>query len=400
MARYLLAWELGGDYGHLARLLPLALALRKRGHEVVFVVRDLMGAETLIQPHGFKTYQAPLWLRKLARMPDAISYPELLMRFGYLHAPALTGVCRAWRNLIGLLQPDAVVFDHAPTALLATRGLSLARINFGTGFCIPPASRPMPQFAWWQNEMRPRLLESEHHALSTANQVLQNLGQPALASMGELAECDLTLMCTFAELDHYPRRDPQAYLGPIFSLGQGDDPPWPQADGPRIFAYLKPGHSQLDAMLLALQRSKASVLVHLAGAARQTIERFSQGNLHISTTPLRMDRMAAECDLALCHGGAGTTAALLLAGKPMVLIPSLVEQSMTAHRVAELGAAMVVTPDLALHFPKMLARAMGDKKMKDAAQVFAQAHPAYDQQATIATAADRCESVLPSAGAV
>jgi hypothetical protein len=104
--------------------------------------------------------------------------------------------------------------------LLATRGLPLARINFGDGFCIPPASRPIPQFVWWQNEMRARLLDSEHHALVTANQVLQNLGVPALPSIGALAECDLVLMCTFAELDHYPQREAQEYLGPIFTLGR------------------------------------------------------------------------------------------------------------------------------------------------------------------------------------
>ena len=62
MARYLFAWELGGDYGHLARLLPVALELRARGHEVVFAVRDLMGAEKLLTPHGIRTWrQIALW---------------------------------------------------------------------------------------------------------------------------------------------------------------------------------------------------------------------------------------------------------------------------------------------------------------------------------------------------
>lgn len=394
MARYLFAWELGGDYGHLARLLPVALALRARGHEVVFAVRDLMGAETLIQPHGLATYQAPLWLRKVTRMPDAISYPELLMRFGYLHATALTGVCRAWRNMIELLQPDAVVLDHAPTALLATRGMKLARINFGDGFCIPPASQPMPHFRWWQGENMARLLDSEKHALANANEVLTALGAPTLSGMGALRECDVTLMCTFPELDHYPQRGPQDYLGPIYTLGTGADPAWPTADGARIFAYLKPGHGLLDAMLDALHKSGARALVHIPGAARQTLTRFDHGKVHLSTAPLPMERMARECDLALCHGGAGTTAALLLAGKPMLLVPSQMEQAMTAHRIAAMGAAQVVTPDTAIHFPKMLAAAIGSTAMRAAARAFADAHPSYDQKATIATAADRCESAL------
>ena len=52
MAKILFAWELGGDYGHLARLLPLARELLARGHRPIFVLRDLLGAEAILAPHG------------------------------------------------------------------------------------------------------------------------------------------------------------------------------------------------------------------------------------------------------------------------------------------------------------------------------------------------------------
>ena len=55
MARILFAWELGGDYGHLARLLPVAQALKAGGHEVVFAVRDLLGAEAILAPHQIRS---------------------------------------------------------------------------------------------------------------------------------------------------------------------------------------------------------------------------------------------------------------------------------------------------------------------------------------------------------
>ena len=49
MSRYLFAWELGANLGHLTRLVPVARALAKRGHEVLFATRDLgEGAETLM----------------------------------------------------------------------------------------------------------------------------------------------------------------------------------------------------------------------------------------------------------------------------------------------------------------------------------------------------------------
>ena len=123
MSTIVFAWELGGDYGHLSRLLPIALELRQRGHTPVFLVRDLLGAETLLTPHGIAALQAPLWLGRVNGLPEPIGYPEMLMRFGYLNAQALTGVCRAWRHLFALLKPDLLVLDHAPTALLASLSL-------------------------------------------------------------------------------------------------------------------------------------------------------------------------------------------------------------------------------------------------------------------------------------
>ena len=394
MARYLFAWELGGDYGHLARLLPVALDLRSRGHEVVLAVRDLMGAEKLLTPHGLTYFQAPLWLSKVTQLPAAISYPELLMRFGFLNATALTGICKAWRNLIAQLKPDAVVLDHAPTALLATRGLSLARVNFGTGFCIPPHVRPMPHFRWWQRENMARLDDSERHAVATANQVLVELDAPTMLGMGELSECDDTLMCTFAELDHYPERNENDYLGPIFSLGQGVNLPWPEATGPRVFAYLKPEYAGLDAILAALHTSGARVLAHVPGAARQTLQKFSNKSMVVSPDPLDIHHMRAECDLAICHGGAGTTAAMLLAGKPLIVFPMQMEQTMGAHRLAAMGAGIALTAEASAQMPRLLRKALTDTALSQAAQAFANRYQGYDQNQTIRIAADRCEAAV------
>jgi len=394
MARYLFAWELGGDYGHLARLLPVALDLRQRGHEVVFAVRDLMGAEKLLSPHGLTYYQAPLWLRKVTQLPAAISYPELLMRFGFLKADALTGICRAWRNLIAMLQPDAIVLDHAPTALLATRGLQLARINFGDGFCIPPHGRPMPYFRWWQRENMARVQDSEQHAVTTANQVLVALGAPTLSGLGELRDCDDSMMCSFAELDHYPDRNENDYLGPIFSLGQGVDLPWPASNGPKIFAYLKPEFAALDAILAGLQKSGSSVLAHVPGAARQTLQTFSTGSMVVSAEPLDIARMRASCDLAICHGGAGTTAAMLLAGKPLMVFPMQMEQTMAAHRLVGMGVATVLAAEAGAQMPRLLKKTLADASLAQAARAFAQRYQDYDQSHTIRAAADRCEAAL------
>lgn len=394
MARVLFAWELGGDYGHLSRLLPLARELATRGHEPVFVVRDLMGAEAVLAPHGMRWHQAPLWIGQVTNLPPPVSYAELLMRFGFLNATALTGICRAWRNLVELLAPALIVLDHAPTALLATRGIGVPRLNFGDGFCIPPMARPLPPFRWWEREQNAaRLADSDAKAWSVANEVLGTLSAPLLTGLADLRRCDDTLLCTFAELDHYPQRAPETYLGPVFSLGQGAPAVWPEGDAPRIFAYLKPV-AELDGVLQALKASHARVLAHVPGAARRTLARHASAQMLFSEPALDMEQARTTCDLALCHGGAGTTAAMLLAGKPLLVLPLQMEQTMTARRLEALGAGIGVTPDRFGQLPRALAKALGDPALKSAAQQFAQAHAGYDQSATVTAAADRCEALL------
>lgn len=394
MALILFAWELGGDYGHLSRLLPVARELEARGHITVFAVRDLMGAEALLAPHGIRAFQAPLWLGQLTNLPDPIAYPEMLMRFGFLNARALTGICRAWRNLVALLRPDLLVLDHAPTALLATRGLGLARLNFGDGFCIPPHQRPMPHFRWWQRENMLRLNDSEQHVMATANEVLRTLDAPPLVGLADLMDCEDCLFCTFAELDHYPERGARDYIGPIFSLGQGAEVAWPQAAGPKVFAYLKAGYAGLENILAGLHASQASVLAHISGAARKTLLTYSSARMLLSPVPLDMEQVRTSCDLALCHGGGGTTAAMLLAGKPLMLFPMHMEQTMTARRLATIGAANSTIPEVTGQLARLLKKTLADATFGQAAQRFALDHAGYDQQATIRLAADRCEALV------
>ena len=394
MSRVLFCWELGGDYGHLSRQLPVALELQRRGHEPVFAVRDLTGAEAILGHHGLRWLQAPLWIGQLTNLPPAISYPELLMRFGFLDARGLTGICRAWRNLIELVSPQALVLDHAPTALLATRGLELPRLNLGDGFCIPPRLRPLPAFRWWQRENAARLQDSERHAWQTANQVLITLGAPPLVDFSEIAVCDANVFCTFRELDHYPERPDGDYAGPIFSLGQGIPADWPQVGEQRIFAYLKPGFPDLERVLEALCKSPASVLAHVPGASRQMLTRFSTANMAVSERPLDMQQASAQCDLAVCHAGAGTTAAMLLAGKPLLLLPMQMEQTMTAKRLEALGVALAMPREAVAQAPRFLKRALAEPSLAARARSFALDHSGYDQRATVQLAADRCESLL------
>lgn len=125
MARFLLAWELGGGMGHVMRLAPIAHALHAQGHALHLVLRDLSGADAalgdLASSPRVTLWQAPMWLPQLRGLPAPAVYAELLFRAGYLDATRLLSLVRAWQALLDAIAPDLLLADHAPTALLAAR---------------------------------------------------------------------------------------------------------------------------------------------------------------------------------------------------------------------------------------------------------------------------------------
>ncbi|MFT7722062.1 MAG: hypothetical protein QM788_04420 [Roseateles sp.] len=397
MARYAFIWELGGAYGHLGRMIPVARELQRRGHEVVFIIRELVEAERLLGPHGFRWFQAPLWMGRVMRLPDPLSHAELLMGFGFLDPPALLGICRAWRHLLALLRVDALLVDYAPTAVLASRGLGLPCINLANGFQLPPAARPLPPLRWWQKAPAARLLDSEQQVLHVANQVLYELGAPPLDGVLDLLSVGADVLATLPELDHYPNRAGGDFVGPIFALGRGDDVHWPGRGALKVFAYLKPDYGALDALLAVLKGLDASVLVHVPGVSRRTVEAFSGENLRISRQPLDIEQARRGCDVAVLHAGVSTVCALLLAGKPLLLFPQQLEQTMFARGVEALGAAVALPEAAAGQFPRLVKRALADASLGEAARRFAQKYAGFDQAGAIRTVADRCEALLAPA---
>jgi hypothetical protein len=396
MARILLAWELGGDYGHLMRFLTLARELSRRGHEPVFALRELTYVDTVLRDEPFRVFQAPIFAANVTGLPSAIGFAETLMRLGFLHPATLAGLCRGWRTLVEAIAPDLAVFDYAPTALLATRGLPLPRVLFGTSFSVPPRTEPMPIYRWWKGEPVARVLASERVVLTGANEALARLSQPPMGRLCDLLDADESIIAASEEFDQYPGRTGARYWGGVANLDQGVAPQWPLVGAARIFGYLKPHFRDFEKLLGALRAIDAAVLIHAPGVSADAVRRHTAANVAFSAEPVRMADVRRDCRLAICHAGAATVESLVTAGKPLLLLPQHLEQMMTGKRVASSGAGLVVdtseskSPD----YGRMLRRLLDEPSFTAAARLVADRHVGDEPRERIRQIVDRCEELI------
>lgn len=381
MARFLLAWELGGGLGHATPLAQLAQPLLAAGHEVQLVLRDLSVLGPAFGPLAvhprLQAWQSPVWQLPLAGQLPPATYAELLLHAGYLDAARLQGLAQAWRTLLQALQPDLLVADHAPTALLAARGLPMRRLLAGTGFFVPPQRQPMPPFREWTPIAPHRVRAAEERALATCNQLLSSWGESPLAALHELLAADARCLLTWPALDAYAAAregEPTThYLGPLPGRDQGALPDWPAGGFGRVLAYLRPEPAATEAALSVLQAGPWSTVACVPGLAASLKQRHASAHLQLADMPLNMARLAAQADAVLCHAGAGTVHAALLQGRPLVMLPMQAEQLLTARRVQAAGAgALLLEGEVPAQLPALLHAAVADGPMRQAAARFAQ----------------------------
>ncbi|WP_374681635.1 glycosyltransferase [Accumulibacter sp.] len=396
MATIVLNWELGAALGHVGRYLTIALQLRAQGHRPVLVLRDISRAEAVLGPHAIEFLQAPVWLTPVQGLPPDLNFTETLYRFGFLKADGLLSIARAWRSLWTLLQPDLMLFDHAPTALLAARGFDVARVIVGNSFAVPPRVRPLPRYRWWANGAgdHHRLAETEERTTRNCNAVLKELGAPLIAQVADLFEAEATYLCARPRLDVYGERADANYVGPVNSLSMGSAPVWPAGDAPPVFAYLKSDYKHLDAVLGAIGKSRARFLIYAAGLPEQLRKRHESARVAFSATPLQMSEVVKQCAAIICHAG-GMSDIALDHGKPLLLLPTQMEQTMTSHRVEALGAGILLAPDgnPAL-LPKLLRRLLDDESLAARAVAYAAQLPSIDQSLAVRRLVEGCEALL------
>ena len=395
MADIVFAWELGGHTGHVTTLLPIARALRDRGHSVRFLLRDPAAGADLAGAADIPRAPAPIWVGPPA-YDNPLNFGQILFNFGYQHATRLRELIEAWRER--LAGADAVVANVAPAAHIAARTMRLPSFEISQGFHVPPPGLPAPPLRHWEPARRDVLAEGDRAVLASINGVLAAHGAAPIASIGELFE-GRAMLLTYPELDIYSERGPSDYFG-VPRSGEGNAvPEWPEGTGPRVFGYLYHYAPGLAPLLADLRRARARTLLLCRGAPAELVRQCEGSSVRLLNEPMAVSRVLPQADIVACHASHQMTAQALLAGKPLLMLPTQLEQFLIMWRVVRYGAGLGIDPAVpGADYGKAVGElANGPYAAK--AQAFSLHYANHDPDAALATMVDRVERAALRAAA-
>lgn len=344
MSRTLLIWEWGAGLGHIAKLAGLGRALSQQDRGDIWYACKAL--HVMAPPDlASRTLMAPRLRPHVERIYKPRTFTDTLFNGGFGSVDTLNIAIRAWRDLYELVRPDLMVFEFAPLALLAARGFPARKVQFGTGWHIPPGGDVIPDYRHFPINNPASAVSHQSRLLANANSALEESDLPLLSRLPELFEdVDLTLLATKAELDHFDRPERTEYSGSISSgISHRTTAQWPDCRTPRILAYVKP-FPALRELLHALASGPYSVVVHAAGEAYQVARHFAGPRISIHKNPIRL-HSGFPPDLVVSHGGHGMIMESLMNGIPMLLLPQHQEQRINACNAMVIGASQTIDAD-------------------------------------------------------
>jgi hypothetical protein len=335
----LCTWEIGGELGHISRFSAIARALEARGFRVVVALKDLSRALPFFRDSGATLMQAPVWLPKITMQRPIACLADSLLLLGYLEPDPLDCLVRAWRSLFDLVQPDLVIFDYSPTAMLAFSDKHLPKIQVGTGFCDPVPGHPIAD--WRPYISTDQLVQrQEQRVLQVINEVRQRHQWSLLTRLADMFAVDRVLIAGLRDFDPYGAMRQGTYC--LASAPSGKPPVIFPQGRPRLVVYLKPAYPQLDLLLRTLARCDAQVFVVCPMGPTELLRSVANERLHFTTELVDLAGAIAEADLFVGHGNAGTLREALVAGTPLLVLPIQLEQLLLGKKVQELGIGGLV----------------------------------------------------------
>ena len=351
VGRFLFTMLFGNDLGLASRMVPIALELGTRGHNVA-VCNPAPAPARLITESGLATVSVPRLPRAKVFGTSRIWDPDCFFaKIGFLDESFCRTMTAIHADVIRDYNPDVVIDSYSPFACLAARACGRPLVTVLQGD-FHPASRG---FIWWE-EFRPEDLPNPGQIFS---QVAVGFGCAPMARVIDVFAGDLVLVVGTPQTDPLPRSAKAIYVGPIL-WQPGDDtlPEWLAVlprDRPLIWLYpgnprygVTPTFTDSAVVLSSAIQALADSRMHIVlTTGHQTLPKKEAGSLpenFIVEPYLPGLAMARRSDLMIHHGGHGSFLTGLQAGTPQVIVPTYAERESNARRMASLGAGEFVVP--------------------------------------------------------
>ncbi len=336
MATVLFAWELGGGLNHVQQLLRIARPLAAQGHQPVFAVPNVVDVVPMMREDGFPVLQCPVYPSRMWKRSEpfvATSFADVLAKHGYMDADELSALVAAWQHLVDRVGPALVVADYAPTLCLTLfRGLPI--VQTGSWFGMPPVEAPeFPAVSQGQIPLAP-----QEQVLATMQEVQRRRGRPSPKWITEFLATDHRFVTCLPELDAYRSMRSTPTWDPLDPLPATTPPPGDAS----FFAYLSADFSQVEEILTGLALLGCRGSVYLRGASAELKQRLRLQGLAVRDRPGDLVEALRRVSVFVHHAGAGSSQTALALGRPQLLLPQHLEQSINAQQLRQLGVGGVL----------------------------------------------------------
>ena len=136
-------------------------------------------------------------------------------------------------------------------------------------------------------------------------------------------------------------------------------------------------------------------LIHAPRLSDKQIKKYQGRNVAFSPEPVRLTEASRECDLVICHGGHGTVAASLLAGRPVLVLHLQLEQLLLANNIVRLGLGKTVNPDSKNpNYRQLIRETLTDSEFAKRARQFATKYADFSLVKQLDGIVTRCEEIV------
>ncbi|KOV84068.1 hypothetical protein ADL03_18715 [Nocardia sp. NRRL S-836] len=349
-----------GSHGHTYPLLPLAVAAREQGHDIVYAVDS--GFHAPVAKLGFTVVEAGLSILDAFTQANSLHGTDQFQR-EMLRQTASTAfgsvLPRAYaRDLAPILErdkPDLVVFE------ILNPGAGVAAIQAGIPAVCHGFGKVDPMMAP-ETMVTPLLEYLDEVGITVPNGQFFGLGAPYL----DIFPASLQDLDHLREVERIPVR-------PVPFAEPGQVPDWVR-EHRRPLVYLTfgtafAGLELIQRAMAGLSRLDAEVLVATGPQVEASLVADAPDNVHVMSWVPQAD-LLAHADLVVHHGGSGTTVSAMTTGVPQLVLPQGADQFRNGEVVAaaNLGDHLVGEEFTADAVHDTVARLLNDAAVHDAVE--------------------------------